>query len=107
MKCQFFINTCPIQREVLACQIPCLWVICFRAVQLSTLKYTMTGDLHFLMPIFGLLPCGSSNPCLYCPLERRKVRGVAVWQSEQVALRTFGSLEPGGVYFSGKLHDNF
>ena len=81
------------------CQIPCLWVIYFRAVELQTLKFKVTGDLHFLMPIFGLLPCGSSNPCIYCPLERRKVGGVPVWQSEQVQLRTFGSLET-GVYIS-------
>ena len=75
-------------------------VICFRAVQLSTLKFKVTGDLHFLMPIFGLMGCGSSNPCLYCPLERRKVGGVAAWEEGvQVDLRTFGSLDTGGVYF--------
>ena len=36
--------------------------------------------------------CGSSNPCLYCPLERRKVGGVARWQVEEVELRSIGSL---------------
>ena len=45
------------------------------------------------MPCFGLMGCGSSNPCLYCPLERRKVGGVAAWEkAEEVELRTFGSL---------------
>ena len=45
------------------------------------------------MPIFGLMGCGSSNPCLYCPLERRRVGGVAAWEeAEEVELRSFGSL---------------
>ena len=44
------------------------------------------------MPCFGLLGCGSSNPCLYCPRERRKVGGVAKWEEGEVELRTIGSL---------------
>ena len=44
------------------------------------------------LPCFGLMGCGSSNPCLYCPLERRKVGGVSAWEDAEVGLRTFGSL---------------
>ena len=77
--------------------------ICYRAVDLSSLKFKVTGDLHFLMPLFGLMGCGSSNPCLYCPLERRKVGGKAAWEARQVELRTVGSLESGCFYFSDKV----
>ena len=45
------------------------------------------------MPCFGLMGCGSSNPCLYCPLERRRVGGVSTWENAEVGLRTFGSLD--------------
>ena len=40
-----------------------LYSISFSAVGLHKLRYRITGDLHFLMPCFGLMDCGSSNPC--------------------------------------------
>ena len=64
----------------------------FRAVELSRLPFKITGDLHFIMPCFGLLGCSSSNPCVYCPRERRRIGGVAKWEEGDVELRTLGSL---------------
>ena len=64
----------------------------FRAVELSRLPFKITGDLHFIMPCFGLLGCSSSNPCVYCPRERRRLGGVAKWEEGDVELRTLGSL---------------
>ena len=61
-------------------------------MELSKLSFKITGDLHFIMPCLGLLGCGSSNPCPYCPRERRKVGGVAKWEEGEVELRTLGSL---------------
>ena len=38
------------------------------------------------------MSCSSSNPCPYCPLERRRIGGVSAWEKAEVGLRTFGSL---------------
>ena len=62
----------------------------FSYVDLSGLKFTITGDFKFLMPWFGLLGCGSTHPCLYCNIERRK----GVWiEKEDHQLRTLGRIE--------------
>ena len=82
---------------------PKLTTTSFRAVQLSSLQFRITGDLHFLMPIFGLLGCGSSNPCLFCEAERRRIGGLATWEpQEQVQLRSFGRLE---MNYEGWMHE--
>ena len=44
----------------------------FDLVDLSGLRFTITGDFKFLMAWFGLLGCSSVHPCLYCNMERRK-----------------------------------
>ena len=55
------------------------------------------------MPIFGLLGCGSSNPCLFCEAERRRIGGLATWEpQEQVQLRSFGRLE---MNYEGWMHE--
>ena len=41
--------------------------IIFSAVSLQEIKYRITGDLHFLMPVLGLMSTSSSNPCPFCP----------------------------------------
>ena len=62
----------------------------FSYVNLSGLKFTVTGDFKFLMPWFGLLGCASIHPCLYCNIERRK----GVWtKKEDHQLRTLGRIE--------------
>ena len=62
----------------------------FSYVNLSGLRFTITGDFKFLMPWFGLLGCGSIHPCLYCNIERRK----GVWtEKEDHELRTLGRIE--------------
>ena len=59
-------------------------------MNLSGLKFTITGNLNFLMPWFGLLGCASLHPCLYCNIERRK----GVWtKKEDHQLRTLGRIE--------------
>ena len=66
--------------------------IIFTLVNLTGLKFTITGDFKLLMPWFGLLGCGSVHPCLYCNMERRK----GVWVAKEgtvVELRTFGAIE--------------
>ena len=43
----------------------------FDLLNLTGLKFTITGDFKFLMPWFGLLGCSSVHPCLYCNSQRR------------------------------------
>ena len=66
--------------------------IVYQAVNLSSLKFIMTGDYKLLMPSFGLMTCSSTHPCLYC--VRSRVKGV--WEEVEDsgdALRTFGRIE--------------
>ena len=57
----------------------------FDLLNLTGLKFTITGDFKFLMPWFGLLGCSSVHPCLYCNRERRKGK----WEAkEETELRT-------------------
>ena len=58
--------------------------IIFSVVSLQEIKYRITGDLHFLMPVLGLMSKSSSNPCLFCPRVRSKVGGVAKWAEGEV-----------------------
>ena len=66
--------------------------IVFQAIGLRFLTYKITGDLHFCMPSFGLMPCSSSNPCLFCPRSRTKKGGVFKWEDGDIQNRTLGSL---------------
>ena len=66
----------------------------FTHVNLTGLKFTITGDFKFLMPWFGLLGCSSVHPCLYCNQERRKGEWVKKKDNEVgVELRTLGGIE--------------
>ena len=67
--------------------------IIFSAVSLQEIEYRITGDLHFLMPVLGLMSNSSSNPCPFCPRVRSKVGGVAKWAEGEVSLRTLGDLQ--------------
>ena len=64
----------------------------FDLVDLSGLRFTITGDFKFLMAWFGLLGCSSVHPCLYCNMERRKGEWV-VKEGDTVELRTLGRIE--------------
>lgn len=62
----------------------------FDLLNLTGLKFTITGDFKFLMPWFGLLGCSSVHPCLYCNSERRKGK----WEAKEgTELRTLGGIE--------------
>ena len=66
----------------------------FTHVNLTGLKFTITGDFKFLIPWFGLLGCSSVHPCLYCNQERRKGEWVKKKDNEVgVELRTLGGIE--------------
>ena len=62
----------------------------FSLINLSGIKFNMTGDFKFLMAWFGLLGCSSVHPCLYCNMERRKGKWVV---KDDVELRTLGRIE--------------
>ena len=59
-------------------------------VGVNSVPYTVTGDLKFLHPLFGLKGCSSLHPCLFCNQLRQKGK----WDEEnEVQLRTFGGLD--------------
>ena len=64
----------------------------FRAVNINSVKFIMTGDYKLLMPSFGLMSSSSTHPCLYC--ARSRVKGVweTVQDSEDI-LRTYAGIE--------------
>jgi hypothetical protein len=57
-------------------------------IGINEFPHKITGDLKFLMPIFGLKGCSSCNPCLYCNGPRTK----GEWRLDDAQLRTFGNL---------------
>ena len=46
----------------------------YRAVDINSVRFIMTGDYKLLMPTFGLMSCSSTHPCLYC--ARLSFKGV-------------------------------
>ena len=67
--------------------------IVYNAVNISSVKFIMTGDYKLLMPSFGLMSCSSTHPCLYC--ARSRIKGL--WQEDvdprDDMLRTFARNE--------------
>ena len=74
------------------------FAVLWEKLQLSQVRYTVSADFAALMPLFGLMSCSSSHPCLYCPLRRL---GTGQWEGRwteegewvqtEVGLRTIGS----------------
>ena len=50
--------------------------IIYKAVDVGSVSFIMTGDYKLLMPSFGLMSCSSTHPCLYCARSRLK----GVWE---------------------------
>ena len=61
--------------------------VIFEIVGINQIVFQICGDLCFLMPCYGLMPCSCSHPCLFCCSRRSKGK----WTEQHTELRTYSS----------------